>query len=185
MDTTNDDGATTLIGSGAFNQFESALLDCVHDVNLLLPGLAERYDMPVVIRALAEHAGAAVQVLVRRQVCDTRRARLLIKHIEGTAFLRKVRGKAAKNKQAPRPVQVGKCAAEIRASLPALVDRHTLLVVVSALTEHLGGALFLSLEAHVFSPAQARAIIRRVEQIAFGDTKSETRTNGRPHSPPR
>ncbi|MGH8208186.1 MAG: hypothetical protein ACREU6_01060 [Steroidobacteraceae bacterium] len=65
--------------------------------------------------------------------------------------------------------QVRKCAAEIRVLLPELAKRHTPLVVIAALTEHVGGALFLSQEAHGCSPARARAIIRRVKQLAFAD----------------
>ena len=65
--------------------------------------------------------------------------------------------------------QVRMCAAEISAALPKLADRHTPLVLVAALTEHVRGALFLTQEAHACPPAQARAIIRRVEQIAFAD----------------
>ena len=174
MDMTNDDMAFPTIGSSGshtFNQFENALFNCVGDVSLLLPGLAERYDVLVVISALAEHIVAAVQTLVRRQVCDTRRARLLIKRIEGIALLGKVGWRVLPNKQMSRQEQICKCAAEISAALPSLVDRHTVLVVVSALTEHLGGALFVSQEAKVCSGAQARAIIRRMTQIAFCDSK--------------
>jgi hypothetical protein len=174
MDLTNDDTASTTVDSSGvhtFNQFESALFACMDEVSLLLPGLAERYDVLVVSSALAEHIGAAVQILVKRQVCDTRRARLLIKRIEGIALLRIVGWCVLQNKPVSRQDQIGKCAAEISAALPALVDRHTVLVVVAALTEHLGGALFVSQEANVCSAAQARAIIRRVRQIAFCDSR--------------
>jgi hypothetical protein len=73
-------------------------------------------------------------------------------------------------KQARYQEQVQQCAAEIRGLLPELADRHTPLVVVAALTEHIGGALFLSQEAHACSPARARAIIRRVTELAFADS---------------
>ncbi|MDB6091280.1 MAG: hypothetical protein JWN85_4064 [Gammaproteobacteria bacterium] len=68
--------------------------------------------------------------------------------------------------------QLQKCSAEIRELLPELAHRHTPLVVVAALTEHLGGALFLSQEVRACSPARARAIIRRVTRIAFADSKT-------------
>jgi hypothetical protein len=67
--------------------------------------------------------------------------------------------------------QVQKCAAEIRALLPELADRHTPLIVVAALTEHIGGALYLSQEARACSPAWVRGIIRRVTQLAFADSE--------------
>jgi hypothetical protein len=63
--------------------------------------------------------------------------------------------------------EVQKCAAEIRALLPELSERHTPLVLIAALTEHVGGALFLSQETRLCSRAKARAIIRRVKQLAF------------------
>jgi hypothetical protein len=65
--------------------------------------------------------------------------------------------------------QVRRCTAEIQAALPALASRHTPLILVAALTEHLRGALFLAHEAHACTPGEAQAIIRRIEQIAFKD----------------
>jgi hypothetical protein len=174
MDMMNDDSASPAIdsdGSHTFNQFESALFDCMDDFGLLLPGLAGRYDVMVVIRALAEHIGAAVQVLLKRQICDTTRARLLIKRIEGRALFRKWRWRFFSGEQMSLQSQIAECAAEIGAALPPLVDRHTCLVVISALTELLGGALFVCQEANLCSAAQVRAIIRRVAQIAFSGSQ--------------
>jgi hypothetical protein len=72
-------------------------------------------------------------------------------------------------KPARYQAQVRLCSAEIRAALPALTRRHTPLVVIAAFTEHIRGALFLAQEAHTCAPEQAKAIIRRVEEIAFAD----------------
>jgi hypothetical protein len=74
-------------------------------------------------------------------------------------------------KQARYQAQVRMCAAEIQAVLPRLADRHTPLILVAALTEQVRGALFLTQEARACAPAQARAIIRRIEQIAFGSNR--------------
>jgi hypothetical protein len=63
--------------------------------------------------------------------------------------------------------EVHRCAAEMRTMLPALAKRYSPLVLVAALTEHVGGGLFLSQEAQVCTEEQARAIIQRVEEIAF------------------
>jgi len=63
--------------------------------------------------------------------------------------------------------QIRRCTAEISARLPELSNRHTPLVLVAALTEHVGGSLFLSRDAQIFSPQTAQAIIQRVRQIAF------------------
>ena len=70
-------------------------------------------------------------------------------------------------KPARYQAQVRMCAAEIRAALPTLTNRHTPLVVIAALTEHIRGALFLTQEARACAPEKAKAIIRRMEQIAF------------------
>jgi hypothetical protein len=67
--------------------------------------------------------------------------------------------------------QVRKCTAEITGLLPELANRHTPLVVIAALTEHIGGALLLSQETHACSRARARAIVRRVTRIAFADSR--------------
>ena len=72
-------------------------------------------------------------------------------------------------KPARYQAQVRLCSAEIRAALPALARRHTPLVVIAAFTEHMRGALFLAQEAHTCAPEQAKAIIRRMEEIAFAN----------------
>jgi len=70
-----------------------------------------------------------------------------------------------------RPLKgVDECAAEITAWLPKLSERHTPLVLVAALTEHVGGALFLSKKSEEMSPDRARAIIRRMKEIAFNES---------------
>lgn len=73
-------------------------------------------------------------------------------------------------KQARFRAQVRLCAAEIQAALPALANRHSPLILVAALTEHVRGALFLTQEAHACPPAKAKAIIRRMREIAFPET---------------
>ena len=70
-------------------------------------------------------------------------------------------------KQARYQAQVRMCAAEIQAALPDLAERHAPLILVAALTEHVRGALFLTQQARACAPAKARAMIRRMQQIAF------------------
>jgi hypothetical protein len=67
--------------------FHESLLACVEDINAMLPGLSHRYEMPVIIDAMAEHVGSAVQVLLRKKLCDRRQADLIIKQLEGAAFM--------------------------------------------------------------------------------------------------
>jgi hypothetical protein len=70
-------------------------------------------------------------------------------------------------KQTSYQDQVQRCAAEIRGLLPTLSRRHPPLILIAALTEHVGGSLFISQEARSCSPERARAIIERVRQLAF------------------
>jgi len=41
------------------------------------------------------------------------------------------------------------------------------LILIAALTEHVGSALFLSQEARICSPETARTIVQRIKQLAF------------------
>ncbi len=63
--------------------------------------------------------------------------------------------------------QVQRCAAEIQDLLPSLTRRHPPLILIAALTEHVGGSLFISQEARICSSERARAIIDRVKQLAL------------------
>ena len=67
--------------------FGDGVRGCVEDINKMLPRLNRRYDSMVIVSALAEHIGSALRILIQRQVCDADKARLLIGHIEATAFL--------------------------------------------------------------------------------------------------
>jgi len=66
--------------------FDENLVACVADINELLPPLGHRYDMTVIISALAEHVGSALKVLMLRNVCDVRQVRRVIQNIEQSAF---------------------------------------------------------------------------------------------------
>lgn len=72
-----------------------------------------------------------------------------------------------KRKRARYEYQVQRCAAEIKMMLPELASRHSPLALIAALTEHVGGALFLTQEAHVCSEEKAREIIQHVKDITF------------------
>ena len=66
--------------------FDESLVACVADICELLPTLGRRYDMTVIIGALAEHVGSALKVLMLRNVCDGRQVRRIIQNIEQSAF---------------------------------------------------------------------------------------------------
>ncbi|HUI59587.1 MAG TPA: hypothetical protein VLX90_05165 [Steroidobacteraceae bacterium] len=59
---------------------------CVDEISHLLPGLAERFDVMVVVSAFAQHVGGALRLLLRRRMCDARSARLVLRRIETAAF---------------------------------------------------------------------------------------------------
>lgn len=63
--------------------------------------------------------------------------------------------------------EIQRCNAELRARLPALCRKHKPLVVIAALTEHIGGSLFLTQHDELCTPEAARAVIERLREIAF------------------
>jgi len=69
--------------------FKENLVACVADIADLLPPLGRRYEMTVIISALAEHVGSALKVLLLRHICDARQVRQIIKNIEDCAFVPK------------------------------------------------------------------------------------------------
>jgi hypothetical protein len=48
-----------------------------------------------------------------------------------------------------------------------LSQRHPTLILIAALTEHVGGSLYISQQTRTCSPERARAIIERVKELAF------------------
>jgi hypothetical protein len=68
--------------------FGADVLACVEDINRLLPDLNQRYHALVIVGALGEHIGSALQLLMRRNLCDANHAKLVLERIQGTAFLR-------------------------------------------------------------------------------------------------
>jgi len=78
--------------------FNESLLECVEDINKLLPGLGRRYDMTVIMGALAEHVGSALKVLLQKKVCDAQQVQRVIKNIETSAFLPQAEQSKAEDK---------------------------------------------------------------------------------------
>ena len=66
--------------------FEKSLFECMDDLNKLVPGLSDRYGASVMVSALAEHMGSALQVLLRRKFCDPVQVRFLLRSVEDFAF---------------------------------------------------------------------------------------------------
>jgi hypothetical protein len=59
---------------------------CFDELNAMLPDLTCRYDFTIIVAAMAEQVGGALQALRRKKVCDDRQTRLAIERIEKRAF---------------------------------------------------------------------------------------------------
>jgi len=59
---------------------------CLEDLNAMLPDLTRRYDLTVIVSAMAEQVGGALWALRRKKVCDDRQTSLAIERIEKRAF---------------------------------------------------------------------------------------------------
>jgi hypothetical protein len=87
MDTRKDDEPTAVIGSDyAKGEFQSRLLACCQAIDELVLGLAARYDLVVILRALAEHTGTGLLALVQRGTGGALQARHLINRMESNTF---------------------------------------------------------------------------------------------------
>jgi hypothetical protein len=65
--------------------------------------------------------------------------------------------------------QVEECALEIARALAALAERHSMLVVLAALSEQVGTGLLVCRETGACSAERMREILRRVEALTFAD----------------
>ena len=59
---------------------------CLEELNAMLPDLTRRYDLTIIVSAMAEQVGGALQALRRKKVCDDRQTGLAIERIEIRAF---------------------------------------------------------------------------------------------------
>lgn len=66
--------------------FHDEMAACLADLNERLPELTSRYGLTIIVSAMAEQVGAALQVLRRRKVNDDRETGLAIARIETRAF---------------------------------------------------------------------------------------------------
>jgi 5'-deoxynucleotidase YfbR-like HD superfamily hydrolase len=66
--------------------FHDEMEACVADLNVLVPDLTRRYDITIIMSAMAEQVGAALQALRRKKVNDDRQTALAIERIEKRAF---------------------------------------------------------------------------------------------------
>ncbi len=70
----------------AEEKFAEDVLNCVEDLNAVLPAFVTRYDELVLVAALAEHVGGALRIFMRAGLCSTEQARRVLRHLEDTAF---------------------------------------------------------------------------------------------------
>jgi hypothetical protein len=87
MDTTkDDDSAVAGDGSDPQAEFPRRLLACWRGIDTLVLGLAERYDLMVILSALAEHTGIGLLALMKSRKGGALHALYLINRMEGRAF---------------------------------------------------------------------------------------------------
>jgi hypothetical protein len=72
--------------ANAEEKFAEDVLNCVEDLNAVLPAFVARYDELVIVAALAEHVGGALRIFMRSGLCSTDQARRVLRHLEETAF---------------------------------------------------------------------------------------------------
>jgi hypothetical protein len=63
--------------------------------------------------------------------------------------------------------QVRRCAADIQNLFPILTGRYSSLILIAALTEHVGNALFVAQRTRTCSRETARTVVDRVKALAF------------------
>jgi hypothetical protein len=66
--------------------FEHDVSSCVRALNEQLPQLAARHSGIVLLAAMSEHIGGALQILMQRGECTPERARRLLAEIEAIVF---------------------------------------------------------------------------------------------------
>jgi len=87
MDTEKDDELTAVIaGDYPQSEFQNRVLACWQGIDALVLGLAERYDLVVILSALAEHTGAGLLALMRHRAGGALQALRLIHRMENNAF---------------------------------------------------------------------------------------------------
>jgi hypothetical protein len=78
---------TTIIGiAAADDDFEKRLSQCMDDLTKLMPHLSRRYSGSVIVSAMAEHMGGALQGLLHNRRCSVQQVARLIGHVEAWAF---------------------------------------------------------------------------------------------------
>jgi len=59
---------------------------CLEDLNAMLPELTARYGLTILVGAMAEQVGGALQALRRKKLCDDHQTGLAIERIATRAF---------------------------------------------------------------------------------------------------
>jgi hypothetical protein len=82
----NDEPTAVIAGDDLQGEFQRRLLACWQGIDAMVIELAERYDLMVIISALAEHTGTGLQALAQRETGGALQAQRLIGRIESNAF---------------------------------------------------------------------------------------------------
>ena len=66
--------------------FYDEVAACLEDLNAMLPELTARYGLTILVSAMAEQVGGALQALRRKKLCDDHQTGLAIDRIASRAF---------------------------------------------------------------------------------------------------
>jgi len=68
------------------DDFHRRISACIQDINALLPGLNERYSIPEILSAFAEHVGGAFYAFRQNNILDDAQTLSMIDKLERAAF---------------------------------------------------------------------------------------------------
>ena len=93
MEATKEGKPTVETGGGDSQaEFQRSLMACWQSIDALVLALAARYDLMVILSALAEHTGTGLQTLMQCSTGGAPQALHLISRMESNAFTSDTKG---------------------------------------------------------------------------------------------
>ena len=73
-------------GGPGLADFYDEMEACAADLNVIVPDLTRRYDLTIIVSAMAEQVGGALQAMRRKKLSDDQEIALAIERLETRAF---------------------------------------------------------------------------------------------------
>jgi len=67
-------------------EFSGRVLDCIDEINRMLPSIVLREEPLVVVAALSQYVGETLQLSMSERICTLAQARRVFQHVEHTAM---------------------------------------------------------------------------------------------------